>query len=109
MDAYQLRLVGRPPSYLNVIHKEARMGIATEMLNEGDYDPGLLNDYGGGNVSWWMDYIRSEIGRANDHWRTIISNYAQSEDSDDKKCCHCNGFQELFGIHRPGCDYNKNG
>ncbi len=22
-----------------------------------------LNDYGGGNVGWWHDYIRSEIGR----------------------------------------------
>ena len=34
-----------------------------------DYDAGLLNDFGGGNTGWWLDYIRAEIGRANDHWR----------------------------------------
>jgi len=34
-----------------------------------DYDAGLLNDFGGGNTDWWLDYIRAEIGRANDHWR----------------------------------------
>lgn len=32
------------------------------------YDAGLLNDYGGGDVDWWQDYLRAEIGRANDHW-----------------------------------------
>lgn len=37
-----------------------------------DYDAGLLNDFGGGNVDWWLDYIRSEIGRANDHWRDAL-------------------------------------
>lgn len=34
-----------------------------------DYDAGLLNDYGGGRIGWWWDYIRAEIGRANDFWR----------------------------------------
>jgi len=34
-----------------------------------DYDAGLLNDYGGGNVDWWQDYIRAEIGRCNEYWR----------------------------------------
>lgn len=38
-----------------------------------DYDAGLLNDWGGGNVDWWQDYIRAEIGRANDYWRSVIS------------------------------------
>jgi len=37
--------------------------------NGSDYDAGLLSDYGGGNVDWWWDYLRAEIGRANDHWR----------------------------------------
>lgn len=32
------------------------------------YDAGLLNDYGGGNVDWWQDYIRAELGRAHDHY-----------------------------------------
>lgn len=34
-----------------------------------DYDAGLLNDFGGGDVGWWQDYLRAEIGRANDFWR----------------------------------------
>ena len=38
-----------------------------------DYDAGLLSDYGGGNVAWWHDYLRAEIGRANDHWRTALA------------------------------------
>jgi hypothetical protein len=37
-----------------------------------DYDAGLLNDFGGGNVEWWHDYLRAEIGRANDFWREQI-------------------------------------
>lgn len=38
-----------------------------------DYDAGLLNDFGGGNVDWWWDYIRAEIDRANAHWREAIT------------------------------------
>lgn len=34
-----------------------------------DYDSGLLNDFGGGNVNWWQNYIRAEIDRCNDYWR----------------------------------------
>ena len=34
-----------------------------------DYDSGLLNDYGGGNVEWWQDYIREEVNRCNGYWR----------------------------------------
>ena len=37
-----------------------------------DYDAGLLNDYGGGNVAWWQNYIRFEIDRANEYWRKQI-------------------------------------
>lgn len=29
-----------------------------------EYDAGALNDFGGGNVGWWQDYIRAELGRA---------------------------------------------
>jgi hypothetical protein len=42
------------------------------MTHDADYDCGLINDYGGGDVSWWQDYVRAEIGRANDHWHEII-------------------------------------
>ena len=34
-----------------------------------DYDCGLINDYGGGDVEWWRDYVRAEINRCNEYWR----------------------------------------
>jgi hypothetical protein len=36
-----------------------------------DYDAGILDDFGGGDVAWWQDYLRAEIGRANEYWREI--------------------------------------
>lgn len=39
------------------------------------YDAGLLNDFGGGNVSWWHDYIRSELARSEEYWRDEITRY----------------------------------
>jgi len=38
-----------------------------------DYDAGLLNDFGGGDAGWWQDYIRAEIGRANEYWRAALA------------------------------------
>lgn len=37
------------------------------------YDVGLLSDYGGGNVEWWQDYIRSELARAHDFYAEQIA------------------------------------
>lgn len=48
--------------------------IREAVLNEADYDAGLLNDFGGGDVNWWHDYLRAEIGRANEYWRALIDN-----------------------------------
>lgn len=44
--------------------------MTTEIDAEGlaAYDAGLLNDFGGGNVEWWQDYIRAELGRAHDFY-----------------------------------------
>ena len=33
------------------------------------YDAGLLNDYGGGDVAWWHDYIRSLLDAAEEHYQ----------------------------------------
>lgn len=44
-----------------------------------DYDAGLLNDYGGGNVEWWHDYLRAEIERAVDSCRAVIRAEAEKE------------------------------
>lgn len=46
--------------------------IDDAILEEQDYDPGLLNDYGGGDTSWWMDYIRSEVNACNEYWRSLL-------------------------------------
>ena len=40
------------------------------------YDAGLLNDFGGGNVGWWQDYIRAELERAHDFYSTALSGWA---------------------------------
>lgn len=37
------------------------------------YDAGLLNDHGGGDVGWWQDYIRAELGRAHDHYAAQVA------------------------------------
>ena len=50
------------------------VAIREAVLNDADYDAGLLNDFGGGNVNWWQDYLRAEIGRANEYWRALIDN-----------------------------------
>lgn len=59
-----------------------------------DYDCGLINDWGGGNVEWWQDYIRAEIGRANEHWRTQIATLTPSPDA------HAAGLREAAEIGR---------
>jgi len=51
--------------------------INDDVLEERDYDPGLLNNHGGGNVEWWMDYIRSEINSCNAYWRELIESHQE--------------------------------
>jgi hypothetical protein len=36
------------------------------------YDAGLLNDFGGGDVHWWQDYIRTELARAHEFYQSQI-------------------------------------
>lgn len=42
------------------------------------YDAGLLNDFGGGNVAWWQDYMRSELNAAHDFYEDQISQCADA-------------------------------
>ena len=46
------------------------------------YDAGLLNDFGGGNVEWWQDYLRAELGRAHDFYQSQIAIAAPQPVSD---------------------------
>ncbi len=57
------------------------------------YDAGILNDYGGGNVEWWQDYIRTELGRANDYWQDEVTRL-QTE-LEKERIAHCNDVQGL--------------
>ena len=45
--------------------RDPSIGIALDC-----YDAGLLSDYGGGDVGWWQDYIRSELARAHDFYQS---------------------------------------
>ena len=49
---------------------------AVNTLQLDEYDAGFLNDFGGGNVGWWQDYMRSELGRAYDYYQVQIQQYA---------------------------------
>ena len=58
--------------------EEAQKPTAPASLVE-DYDAGLLNDYGGGKVGWWHDYIREVLTACNEHWREALSRYTPTE------------------------------
>lgn len=45
-----------------------------------DYDAGIINDYGGGDVSWWQDYVRSEIAAANGFWRMQVKIFLERKE-----------------------------
>ncbi len=53
--------------------REQRDRLAEAARTLPDYDAGLLNDFGGGDAGWWQDYIRAEIGRANEYWRAALA------------------------------------
>lgn len=37
-------------------------------MTMSDFDAGLLNDFGGGDVEWWHDYIRTLLGASEDYY-----------------------------------------
>lgn len=72
------------PEYEFIIQEyiEAKLnkrGDVEKLLEEKDYNAGLLNDYGGGNVLWWQGYIRAEIDRCNEYWRSNIKSYLKND------------------------------
>jgi hypothetical protein len=72
-----------------------------------DYDAGLLNDYGAGNVDWWQDYIRAEIGRANDFWRVQSESILESLSSKVKEAGEPGAVavKPSEAVHREGCEH----
>ena len=49
-----------------------KQALAEPVQELAEYNAGLLNDYGGGNVEWWQDYIRSELSRAYDYYQSQL-------------------------------------
>lgn len=43
-----------------------------EPLELHEYDAGLLASHGGGDVDWWQDYVRAELGRAYEFYRSQV-------------------------------------
>jgi hypothetical protein len=39
------------------------------------FNAGILNDYGGGNVGWWHDYIRSLLAMADEQFKDELGRY----------------------------------
>ena len=50
-----------------------------QQLELTEYDAGLLNDFGGGNVEWWQDYIRAELGRAFEHYQSQVQTQGEKQ------------------------------
>lgn len=48
--------------------------IKEEIEEFDEYDSGLLNDFGGGHIEWWWDYIRTEVGEANERGKSQYEN-----------------------------------
>lgn len=44
------------------------------------YDAGLLSDFGGGDVGWWQDYLRSELDRAHEFYDDRIAELERERD-----------------------------
>jgi hypothetical protein len=50
-----------------------KQALAAPVQELDEYDAGLLNDYGGGNVEWWQDYIHYELGCAYEHYKEQLT------------------------------------
>lgn len=70
---YQSNAMTKPAQqHLRDVRAEAVASVTIDA-----YDAVCLNDFGGGNVGWWQDYIRSELGAAHDFYQSQIDNYAE--------------------------------
>lgn len=64
---------------IHISASTAKIGAdAVESINLDRYDAVNLNDFGGGNVGWWQDYIRSELARAHDFYQSQLQQYADN-------------------------------
>jgi len=59
-----------------------------------NYDAGLLNDFGGGNVEWWQDYLRAELGRSEQFYQEWYASTHTKTITVDK-CVHCGRLRSI--------------
>jgi len=68
-----------------LLREAAAALTASPQVDEGReldrYDAGLLNDFGGGDVDWWQDYIRAELDRAHEFYQSQIVPQPQGDAS----------------------------
>ena len=81
---YTGRTIERVVSYVSNYEQQPGfvvLGLKQQRLPEGGavnvsqldrYDAGYLNDFGGGDVNWWHDYIRTELDRAHDFYQSQV-------------------------------------
>lgn len=52
----------------DIIKQIRKDDIEDDLKNKDQFDVGILNDHGGGNVDWWHNYIRSLLDEAHTHY-----------------------------------------
>jgi hypothetical protein len=62
-----------PPAAPPTTEESSAVKPAAPAQELAEYDAGLLSDYGGGNVEWWQDYIRYELGCAYEHYKEQLA------------------------------------
>ena len=74
-----------------------------------EYDAGVLNDWGGGNVGWWHDYLRCELANANQHWIEQTEQLrAELTEARKPDCRMCSYFMpRVRACCVPGIDCNN--
>lgn len=69
-----------------------------------EYDAGLINDFGGGNVGWWQDYIRAELERAYCHYQEQADGIAADNAKEierlrtELKAAHSENNEQAYGL-----------
>jgi hypothetical protein len=74
-DRYELRPLFSSPIAHSTTNELRGVEAATDLPA---YDAGLLNDFGGGDVSWWQDYIRGELARAHEFYQSHFTAYLEA-------------------------------
>jgi hypothetical protein len=74
----ELNATNRQVEILSDALAESRREVAAlkavqEPVALEEYDAGILGCAGGGDVSWWQDYIRSELGSAYEYYQSQIT------------------------------------